>query len=153
MSVEVEVIEKESDVGRPGAAKEFVLESSGQTSLPQARSVEQQPPPRLEGQERKPEEHCSVFGLEAGGGGVVLGDEDEEGADEVLDGTVTGGRTVVVVSVVSVVVEIIVAGGGWLEVEDDVDEVGTTTMTVVMTCIHPTPLQAYPGRQQPPPGF
>ena len=94
-----------------------------------------------------------MFGVEVEGGGVVLGDEDsvEDDEDELLD--VIGATIVVVVSVVSVVVEMDVEGGGWLDVEVEVDVVGRTTTTVVMTCIHPTPLQAYPGRQHPPPGF
>lgn len=50
-----------TDVGRTGAPTVAVEVNSGQTSLPQARSVGQQPPPRDAGQERKPEEHPSVL--------------------------------------------------------------------------------------------
>lgn len=140
------VVTEESDVGRPGAVKLFVEESSGQTSLPQARFVGQQPPPKVDGQERKPEEHCRVFGVEVGGG-VVLGDEVEVVEDELL--VMTAGMIVVVVSVVSVTVEIEVDRGCVLE--EVVDVVGTITTTVVMTCIQPTSSHAYPGKQHPPP--
>lgn len=52
----------EFEVGRAGAAKVFVLLSAGHRSLPQARSVGQQPPPNDAGQDRKPDEQTRTFG-------------------------------------------------------------------------------------------
>lgn len=49
-----------TDVGRSGATKMAVLLVSGHTSCPQARSVGQQPPPSVTGQDRKPGEQVTV---------------------------------------------------------------------------------------------
>lgn len=157
LDVVVEVDEAEFDVGLAGAVKLLVLLSSGQTSLPHARSVEQQPPPSEAGHERNPGEHTRMFADdEVLGGGIVLLAlvDDEELVDEgatVEEGVeLEGGKGAIMV------VEGVDEGGGGIvdELEEDVvDGVGVTTTTAVEIAIHPTPSHAYPGKQQPPPGF
>lgn len=159
MVVDVTVVEAEFDVGRAGAVKLFVLERAGQISLPQAREVGQQPPPREAGHERKPEEHERVFGVEVeeevdvvGGGVVVVVVEVSVGKGLLLVvGTGIGAGIIVVV--VSVLIE---GGGGVLEgieLVEIAEDVVVTTTTAVDTAIHPRSSHAYPGRQHPPPGF
>lgn len=142
--LDVVEVTSEVPVGRAGALKLLVLLSSGQTSRPQARSVGQHPPPSETGHDRNPDEHTKVFGA----------CELEEGDCVVLVSFVVG-----VVTTTTVVVPDVGEGGGFVvDVEGsgvvlDVEGVGTMTTTVVETCTHPTPWQAYPGKQQPPPGF
>lgn len=198
VAVDVLVASTVFDVGRAGAVKLSVLVSSGHTSLPQARSVGQQPPPKDAGHERKPEEQTSVFGwlellkvvvvvivlsvvvvvvvpsvvvsVVVGGGAtvVLLVDVVGVGSEVELGGRGTG--TIVLVSVcvavcvcvctcVSVSVCVSVegsAGGGDDDVLDEKgvdDVVGIIVTTAVDVATQPTSKQAYPGTQQPPPGF
>lgn len=160
--VVVNVATSEFEVGRPGAVKLSVLSISGQTSRPQARSVGQQPPPREAGQERKPEEHISVFGAaEVLGGDVAVGLVVSVVVVIAVEGG-GGGSTVVVVVSVSVSSSVVDDGGGGVgggrgaedvEALDVVEGVGATTTTAVEVATQPTSKHAYPGRQHPPLGL
>lgn len=164
----VVVVAAEFEVGRAGALRLSVEDIAGQNWLPQARSVGQQPPPRLAGQDLKPLLHTRLFG------GVVLGELVEVtivvvvvsdkmdvvlvgmllevvGLDVVLElvvGLSTGGVTMVVRVTVTVEAPITDVTGVEMLVG-----VGTTVTTVVLVCTQPTSKQAYPGKQHPPPWF
>ena len=133
VAVEVVVASTVFDVGRAGAVKLFVLLSSGHKSLPQARSVGQQPPPNDAGHERKPDEQTRTFGwLELL---VVV---------VVIVFSVVVVVTIAVVAVVeSVVVSVVVVGDTVVVLVDglgdgpefDVEGTGTGTGTIVVVSV------------------
>ena len=81
----------ETEVGRTGAPGVLlVVGEAGQAMLPQRRSVAQQPPPRLTGQDLKPGEQVKGGrGVVVDGGVVVVGVDDawdeETGVEELCE--------------------------------------------------------------------
>ena len=139
------------EVGRTGGATPTAVvvvvievEEAGQVVEPHSRSDWQHPPPRDEGQDRKPEEHIKEADVDVEAGKVVLNVEggDEEELDVELEDEGKGiGATGVETSVV-----VLVDNGA-----EDVEGGGLTSTTLVELATQPPVAQTYPGIQQPPP--
>lgn len=87
---------------------------------------------------------------------LVVGEElvvDGGTVEDVVE--LEGGNGAIMVVVAVLVDDIDEGGGGGVdeELDDVVVGVGVTMTTAVDTAIQPTPSHAYPGKQQPPPGF
>ena len=101
------------EVGRTGAPggleeDEEVEGEAGQLALPQRRPDRQQPPPKLEGQDWKPEEPVRGFGVVVGVEEEVVTTEEEvsEGDDVVVGAVSVGEEAVTVGLTITVAVEL-----------------------------------------------
>ena len=140
--------------GAPGGLEEDRVEVEGevgQLALPQRRSDIQQPPPRLEGHDRKPDEQVRGLGVMVVEGAVVVTAESKE-EDEVSEdvGVVVGrvlveGLAVTVGLTTTVAVELriprsshqlLLLNGGFF---------------ASSIHLHPIPSHVYPETQHPPP--
>ena len=102
------------EVGRTGAPggleeEEVVEGEAGQLALPQRRPDRQQPPPKLEGQDWKPEEQVRGFGVVVVMEGEAITIEEEEvseGGDVVVGAAPVGGEAVTVGLTTTIAVEL-----------------------------------------------